>query len=169
MRTFECLVGEERMQWSSNGSIFARPAYVAVIDVACDADFLELVRSALLAALLAVGPQALFGIVTVSHRIGIYDTQARKHRPFPPAPVPLPPVQGTGGSAAPAPLSRRTRLTPLLRTTPPPLQGDTPVVRYLRASADGLVDLSDALPLEARGPHTCPHVPKHHTQWIESM
>lgn len=49
MRTFECLVAEERMQWSVKGSIFARPVYVAVIDVVCDADFLELVRNSLLA------------------------------------------------------------------------------------------------------------------------
>lgn len=43
------------MQWSSKGSIFARPVYVAVIDVVCDADFLELVRNSLLVRMQCAG------------------------------------------------------------------------------------------------------------------
>ncbi|KAG1363565.1 protein transport protein sec24 [Cocos nucifera] len=38
-------------------------------------EFLELVKSALLAALEALGPGSLFGLVTFSHKIGLYDVQ----------------------------------------------------------------------------------------------
>jgi hypothetical protein len=38
-------------------------------------DFLELVKSALLAALEALPPAALFGLVTFSHKLGLYDVQ----------------------------------------------------------------------------------------------
>ncbi len=52
-----------------------RPVFVALVDTACDDAFLETVRSALLAALLAAGPSALFGLATVSHRVGLWDLQ----------------------------------------------------------------------------------------------
>lgn len=48
---------------------------VALVDTACDGVFLETVRSALLAALLAAGPTALFGLATLSHRVGLWDLQ----------------------------------------------------------------------------------------------
>lgn len=48
---------------------------MAVVDTACDDDFLELVRNSLLSALLAIGPHALFGLVTLSSRIGVWDLQ----------------------------------------------------------------------------------------------
>ncbi|XP_020578173.1 protein transport protein SEC23 [Phalaenopsis equestris] len=53
----------------------ARPVYVAAIDLASSEDFLELVKSSLLAALEALGPGSLFGLVTFSHKIGLYDVQ----------------------------------------------------------------------------------------------
>jgi hypothetical protein len=52
-----------------------RPVIVALVDTACDDAFLETVRSALLAALLAAGPSALFGLATLSHRVGLWDLQ----------------------------------------------------------------------------------------------
>ena len=53
---------------------------VALVDTACDEAFLDAVRSALGAALLAAGPGTLFGLATVSHRLGLWDLQG-------PAPV----------------------------------------------------------------------------------
>ena len=53
---------------------------MALVDTACDEAFLDAVRSALGAALLAAGPGTLFGLATVSHRLGLWDLQG-------PAPV----------------------------------------------------------------------------------
>ncbi|PKU60093.1 protein transport protein SEC23 [Dendrobium catenatum] len=53
----------------------ARPVYVAAVDLASSEDFLELIKSSLLAALEALGPGSLFGLVTFSHKIGLYDVQ----------------------------------------------------------------------------------------------
>lgn len=53
----------------------ARPVYVAAVDLSSSEDFLELVKSALLAALEALGPGSLFGLITFSHKIGLYDVQ----------------------------------------------------------------------------------------------
>jgi len=51
------------------------PVVVALVDAACDASFLDAVRSALLAALLAAGPAALFGLATASRRVALWDLQ----------------------------------------------------------------------------------------------
>ena len=48
----------------------ARPVYVALVDTCCSEDFLELVKGALLAALEALPPVALFGLVTFSDKVG---------------------------------------------------------------------------------------------------
>ncbi|KAK9823450.1 hypothetical protein WJX72_002854 [[Myrmecia] bisecta] len=53
----------------------AQPIYLALVDVACSEEFLELVKSALLAALEAIPPAALFGLVTFSRKVGLYDLQ----------------------------------------------------------------------------------------------
>lgn len=53
----------------------ARPVYVAAVDLSSSEEFLELIKSALLATLEALGPGSLFGLVTFSHKIGIYDVQ----------------------------------------------------------------------------------------------
>ncbi|XP_010542560.1 PREDICTED: protein transport protein SEC24-like isoform X2 [Tarenaya hassleriana] len=53
----------------------ARPVYVAAIDLSSSEEFLELTKSALLAALEALSPGALFGLATFSHKIGLYDVQ----------------------------------------------------------------------------------------------
>lgn len=53
----------------------ARPVYVAAVDLACSEEFLELIKSALLAALEALIPGSLFGLMTFSHKIGLYDVQ----------------------------------------------------------------------------------------------
>ncbi|KAJ4747675.1 Protein transport protein Sec24-like [Rhynchospora pubera] len=53
----------------------ARPVYVAVVDLCSSEDFIELIKSALLAALEALVPGSLFGLVTFSHKIGLYDVQ----------------------------------------------------------------------------------------------
>lgn len=51
------------------------PVYVAAIDLSSSEEFLELVKSALLAALEALSPGSLFGILTFSSKIGLYDVQ----------------------------------------------------------------------------------------------
>eukprot|EP00249_Psilotum_nudum_P022659 c28602_g1_i1 orf=222-2453(+) len=53
----------------------ARPVFVAAVDLSASEEFLELVKSALLAALEALGPGVLFGLVTFCHKIGLYDIQ----------------------------------------------------------------------------------------------
>ncbi|RCV17511.1 hypothetical protein SETIT_3G225300v2 [Setaria italica] len=53
----------------------ARPVYVAAVDLACSEEFLELIKSSLLAALEALIPGSLFGLMTFSHKIGVYDLQ----------------------------------------------------------------------------------------------
>ncbi|CAI7906774.1 unnamed protein product, partial [Closterium sp. NIES-53] len=58
-----------------------RPVYIAMVDVSGSEEFLELVKSSLLAALEALSPAALFGLVTfgskvsVSRKVGLYDLQ----------------------------------------------------------------------------------------------
>ncbi|XP_047307710.1 protein transport protein Sec24-like At3g07100 [Impatiens glandulifera] len=53
----------------------AQPVYVAAVDLSSSEEFLELVKSALLAALEALGPGSLFGLATFSHKLGLYDVQ----------------------------------------------------------------------------------------------
>lgn len=52
-----------------------QPVYVAAIDLSSSEEFLELTKSALMAALEALGPGSLFGLATFSHKIGLYDVQ----------------------------------------------------------------------------------------------
>ncbi|XP_043701372.1 protein transport protein SEC24-1 [Telopea speciosissima] len=56
-------------------AIQACPVYVAAVDLSSSEEFLELIKSALLAALEALGPGSLFGLATFSHKIGLYDVQ----------------------------------------------------------------------------------------------
>ncbi|KAH9322137.1 hypothetical protein KI387_016776, partial [Taxus chinensis] len=60
---------------SKDEEIQARPVYVAAVDLTASEEFLELVKSALLAALEALAPGSLFGLITFSHKIGLYDVQ----------------------------------------------------------------------------------------------
>nr|XP_023915543.1 protein transport protein Sec24-like At3g07100 [Quercus suber]POF06666.1 protein transport protein sec24-like [Quercus suber] len=53
----------------------ALPVYVAAVDLSSSEEFLELTKSALLAALEALGPGSLFGLATFSHKLGLYDVQ----------------------------------------------------------------------------------------------
>ncbi|XP_042511223.1 protein transport protein SEC24-like isoform X1 [Macadamia integrifolia] len=53
----------------------ARPVYVAAVDLSSSEEFLELIKSAVLAALEALVPGSLFGLATFSHKIGLYDVQ----------------------------------------------------------------------------------------------
>ncbi|KAL3752313.1 hypothetical protein ACJRO7_013033 [Eucalyptus globulus] len=59
----------------SEEPVEARPVYVAAVDLSSSEEFLELTKSALLAALEALGPGSLFGLATFSHKIGLYDVQ----------------------------------------------------------------------------------------------
>lgn len=53
-----------------NSDVMAgQPIYLALVDVTCSLDFLELVKSGLLAALEALVPNALFGLVTFSSKV----------------------------------------------------------------------------------------------------
>lgn len=49
------------------------PIYIALIDTAAEEEFLELANSALLAALEALPPEALFGIISFSNKVGLHD------------------------------------------------------------------------------------------------
>ncbi|OAY63956.1 Protein transport protein SEC24 [Ananas comosus] len=60
---------------SENEGIGARPVYIAAVDLSSSEEFLELIKSALLAALEALAPGSLFGLVTFSYKIGLYDVQ----------------------------------------------------------------------------------------------
>lgn len=51
------------------------PVYVAAVDLSASEEFLELIKSALLAALEALGPGSLFGLATFSYKVGLYDVQ----------------------------------------------------------------------------------------------
>jgi hypothetical protein len=63
------------MEDADGEAMQARPVYVAAVDLASSEEFLELIKSALLAALEGLGPGSLFGLVTFSHKIGLYDVQ----------------------------------------------------------------------------------------------
>lgn len=63
------------VEGSEEVSMQARPVYVAAVDLSSSEEFLELTKSALLAALEALGPGALFGLAVFSHKIGLYDVQ----------------------------------------------------------------------------------------------
>lgn len=52
------------------------PVYLALVDVCCGEETLELTRSALQAALEALPPAARFGLITYSHRV------SRRHVAF---------------------------------------------------------------------------------------
>ncbi|KAL4011437.1 hypothetical protein IC575_028496 [Cucumis melo] len=60
---------------SGGEAMQSRPVYVAAIDLSSSEEFLELTKSALLAALEALGPGSLFGLATFSHKLGLYDVQ----------------------------------------------------------------------------------------------
>ncbi|KAK9156767.1 hypothetical protein Scep_003341 [Stephania cephalantha] len=60
---------------SDRDGVQARPVYVAAVDLSSSEDFLELVKSAILAALEALAPGSLFGLATFSHKLGLYDVQ----------------------------------------------------------------------------------------------
>ncbi|XP_010931127.1 protein transport protein SEC23 D isoform X1 [Elaeis guineensis] len=63
------------VEGSAGDAMRARPVYVAAVDLSSSEEFLELIKSALLAALEALSPGSLFGLVTFSHKIGLYDVQ----------------------------------------------------------------------------------------------
>ncbi|XP_024964793.1 protein transport protein Sec24B-like [Cynara cardunculus var. scolymus] len=63
------------LEGSEEEDMQARPVYVAAVDLACSEEFIELTRSALLAALEALAPGSLFGLATFSHKLGLYDVQ----------------------------------------------------------------------------------------------
>ena len=54
---------------SSPGEVAGQPVYIALVDLTCGADFLELVKSGLLAALEALPPAALFALITFSTKV----------------------------------------------------------------------------------------------------
>lgn len=58
--------GHEGELWE----VEAQPLYVALVDTAASPEFVEVARSALLAALEAMPPAALFGLITVAEEVG---------------------------------------------------------------------------------------------------
>ena len=73
---YEIEVAREVLTVNPREPLGTAPVYVALIDTTAPEETLELVRSAVLAAIEAVGPDALFGIVTFADRIGLFDVQA---------------------------------------------------------------------------------------------
>ena len=64
----------------------ATPLYIALVDLTGGSDFLELVRSALLAALEALPPSALFALITFSDSVPLFpplNSTHPKHRDSP--------------------------------------------------------------------------------------
>jgi len=59
----------------SSNNVKQRPITVALVDLDAGEEFIELVKSALLAALEALPPGSLFGLVAFSHKISLYDVQ----------------------------------------------------------------------------------------------
>ena len=53
-----------------------RPAFVAVVDVSGSEDFVEVARTGILALLEALPPSALFGLVTFSSTVGVFDLRS---------------------------------------------------------------------------------------------
>ncbi|XP_045787287.1 protein transport protein SEC24 isoform X2 [Trifolium pratense] len=60
---------------SDAAALQACPVYVAAVDLSSSEEFLELTKSALLAAMEALAPGSLFGLATFSHKLGLYDVQ----------------------------------------------------------------------------------------------
>ncbi|KAI4334227.1 hypothetical protein L6164_018943 [Bauhinia variegata] len=60
---------------SEDAALPSRPVYVAAVDLSSSEEFLELTKSAVLAALEALAPGSLFGLATFSHKLGLYDVQ----------------------------------------------------------------------------------------------
>jgi hypothetical protein len=53
-----------------------RPAFVAVVDVSGSEELIEVARAGILALIEALPPSALFGLVTVSSTVGVYDLRS---------------------------------------------------------------------------------------------
>ena len=70
---YELEVAREILTVDPRDPLGSAPACVALVDVTAPEETLELVRAALLAAVEAVGPHALFGVVTFSTRVGLHD------------------------------------------------------------------------------------------------
>lgn len=49
--------------------VAAQPVYIALVDMTCSTEFLELVKSGLLAALEGLVPSALFGLIAFSSKV----------------------------------------------------------------------------------------------------
>ncbi|XP_061374090.1 protein transport protein SEC23 D isoform X2 [Gastrolobium bilobum] len=62
-------------QSSEEAATQACPVYVAAVDLSSSEEFIELTKSALLAAFEALAPGSLFGLATFSHKLGLYDVQ----------------------------------------------------------------------------------------------
>lgn len=60
------------------GSAPTVPTFVAVVDLSGTEEQLEIAKSALLAGLEGLSPNSLFGLVTVSDRIGLFDVKASR-------------------------------------------------------------------------------------------
>ena len=60
---------EEDVAPNAAADLFNRPVYVALVDLSSSEEFLELVKSALLAALEALTPGSLFGLATFGRKV----------------------------------------------------------------------------------------------------
>ncbi|CAL0333968.1 unnamed protein product [Lupinus luteus] len=75
MSSFVDLELPQEESLDGGAAVQACPVYVAAVDLSSSEEFLELTKSALLAALEALAPGSLFGLATFSHKLGLYDVQ----------------------------------------------------------------------------------------------
>ena len=64
-----CVLWARAQGGAAQRPVYGTPMYVALVDVCGGEDYLELVRSALQAALEAMPAGALFGLITFSSRV----------------------------------------------------------------------------------------------------
>ena len=69
---------EGRGEGEGEGEAIAAPAFVALVDTSGTEEQLEVVKSAVLAGLEALAPNALFGLVTFSDKIGLFDVKGKR-------------------------------------------------------------------------------------------
>ena len=117
----ESLVASEVLTARPDAPIGTSPVYVALIDLTASEEVLDVVRAGVVAAIEAVGEDALFGVVSFDDRVGLYD------------------VSGDGASVV-----RHVRLAPS-GAVAVPLEDALPLERFLCRVGERKGKLVDAV------------------------